>query len=372
MTTIVPPECQIRGCKYFNPDNFKVDIKNKRYGGCDAFPDGIPAEIWTGKNLHDKPYPGDHGVQFEPVPLSFQKEWNSLRGRVDHVPGGKMTPNTFLHGGSGSGNFGHAGRPGEVGGSVGGGGGGGSNTGGGKQQEPETTDTGWKENARKIGGYKKVNLTGITKPVAESLKRAATDILVANGVESPSVSWIPGEDPDPHEISTTGRCRISNQDVQFSKTFCENYEIVVADTKRDFKKDIYNEIYRIEQKHQVTPLGKQEAERVAVLKSCPRFNSFESDDPVYSNAVHENLHVVTLKNPGIIAQFRRALDFAGINEVKDVYAVSQYAAESGDLQEVFSEVGSCLSSGLSIPKPFEDAFRATGIKIPQPKGGKKK
>jgi hypothetical protein len=34
---------------------------------CSVFPTGIPAEIWTGKNDHKKPFKGDRGIQFEPI-----------------------------------------------------------------------------------------------------------------------------------------------------------------------------------------------------------------------------------------------------------------------------------------------------------------
>lgn len=34
---------------------------------CDAFPERIPPEIFAEEVSHDKPYPGDHGIQYEPV-----------------------------------------------------------------------------------------------------------------------------------------------------------------------------------------------------------------------------------------------------------------------------------------------------------------
>ena len=46
-----------RECKHQTTDNQQV---------CTAFPDGKPLPIISGEITHDSPFPGDHGIQFEP------------------------------------------------------------------------------------------------------------------------------------------------------------------------------------------------------------------------------------------------------------------------------------------------------------------
>jgi len=43
-------------CSHYRP--------NKR---CEAFPEGIPPDIWVMKVLHKKPYPKDNGIVFKPL-----------------------------------------------------------------------------------------------------------------------------------------------------------------------------------------------------------------------------------------------------------------------------------------------------------------
>ena len=41
---------------------------------CLAFPQSIPDEIWEARNDHALPYPGDHGIQFEPLETEGEVE----------------------------------------------------------------------------------------------------------------------------------------------------------------------------------------------------------------------------------------------------------------------------------------------------------
>lgn len=45
------------------------EILGLRPPTCDAFPDGIPRKIYIDGADHRKPFKGDGGVRFEPIPL---------------------------------------------------------------------------------------------------------------------------------------------------------------------------------------------------------------------------------------------------------------------------------------------------------------
>lgn len=46
-----------------------------RGGSCEAYPQGIPREIYSNKVRHDVPYPGDNGIIFDPAQLDPDAEF---------------------------------------------------------------------------------------------------------------------------------------------------------------------------------------------------------------------------------------------------------------------------------------------------------
>lgn len=61
MTTGPPTLCQ--GCAHRNPLTAYGEPQT-----CTAFPDGIPADIWSGDFDHRQPHEGDQSVQFLNLP----------------------------------------------------------------------------------------------------------------------------------------------------------------------------------------------------------------------------------------------------------------------------------------------------------------
>lgn len=64
---IYPRESQCLRCKHFAGAKWTGKHEASEAFVCTAFPAGIPDLILLDKFDHTKPYPGDHGVRFEPA-----------------------------------------------------------------------------------------------------------------------------------------------------------------------------------------------------------------------------------------------------------------------------------------------------------------
>jgi hypothetical protein len=52
---------------------------------CHAFPDGVPVPIQMNKHDHRQPYPGDHGIRFEPSESAIRLGLISPDPPYDHL-----------------------------------------------------------------------------------------------------------------------------------------------------------------------------------------------------------------------------------------------------------------------------------------------
>lgn len=67
--TVGPPQCYY--CKHLHPWEH---LPSNAPLTCNAFPEGIPDAFLEFARSHLKPYPGDHGILFEPSdPEEFRK-----------------------------------------------------------------------------------------------------------------------------------------------------------------------------------------------------------------------------------------------------------------------------------------------------------
>lgn len=64
---MVPAQSQCTACSHL--DRQAADAQNAQQ--CEAFPSGIPDEIWLNQIAHTKSYPGDNGIHLDLIPLDI-------------------------------------------------------------------------------------------------------------------------------------------------------------------------------------------------------------------------------------------------------------------------------------------------------------
>ncbi len=67
-------------CKHFTRS-----VRGKNV--CDAFPNGIPKEIYRGRNDHREPFEGDNGIKWEPRPGFSHYDVPAVIEELEDAPG---------------------------------------------------------------------------------------------------------------------------------------------------------------------------------------------------------------------------------------------------------------------------------------------
>jgi hypothetical protein len=67
---LMSPTCRTCRHRHWDVRNWRV------HATCDAFPEGIPIEIWNGQHPHRTPFTGDHGIRFEPMTEEDERAYN--------------------------------------------------------------------------------------------------------------------------------------------------------------------------------------------------------------------------------------------------------------------------------------------------------